>query len=142
MGRATKYNYKVLNGLECPYCGAASELVDSSVIYGKSYGMIYLCSPCDAYVGVHKGWDGKRALGSLANKELREARKKAHSLFDPIWKNAIKTGWDKYEARKSAYRWLSYKMSIPDYQTHIGMFDVEQCKRVVEIITKKVVDVK
>ena len=31
--------------------------------------MIYICKPCDAYVGVHKGTD--KALGRLANKELR-----------------------------------------------------------------------
>ena len=32
----------------CPYCNQESQFVDSSVIYGKSYGMIYLCSDCDA----------------------------------------------------------------------------------------------
>lgn len=135
-----EYNHKILNGKECPYCGKESEFVDSKVVYNKSYGMIYPCKPCDAYVGVHKG--GDKAKGSLANKELREWRKRAHSYFDPIWKNAVKVGWDKYEARSSSYKWLSYKMSIPIYQTHIGMFDVEQCKRMIEIITKKVVDVK
>ena len=66
-------------GLICPYCGNNSEYIDSSFIYGKSYGMIYLCRPCEAYVGVHKGTD--KALGRLANKELRESKKEAHFYF-------------------------------------------------------------
>ncbi|MBL0255764.1 MAG: hypothetical protein IPQ27_12795, partial [Chitinophagaceae bacterium] len=44
-------------GLVCPYCGNKTEYIDSSFIYGKSYGMIYICKPYDAYVGVHKGTD-------------------------------------------------------------------------------------
>ena len=39
----------------CDYCGRETEYVDSKVIYGKSYGKIYLCRNCMAYVGVHKG---------------------------------------------------------------------------------------
>lgn len=40
----------------CPYCGRVAKYVDSSVIYyGHSYGMAYLCRPCNAYVGVHHG---------------------------------------------------------------------------------------
>ena len=35
--------------------------------------------------------------------------------------------------RRTAYDWLSRRMGLPMDQTHIGMFDVEQCKRVVEI---------
>ena len=30
-------------------------LVDSAVIYGRSYGPIYLCIICGAYVGCHPG---------------------------------------------------------------------------------------
>ena len=47
----------ILSGKICPYCGNRTEYVDSSVIYGRSYGMIYLCWDCMAYVGVHKGTD-------------------------------------------------------------------------------------
>ena len=53
----------------CDYCGRQAEYVDSKVVYGKSYGMMYLCRNCMAYVGVHKGTD--KPLGRLANAELR-----------------------------------------------------------------------
>lgn len=39
----------------CPYCGERAEFVDSAEVYhGQSYGLIYLCRPCDAYVGCHE----------------------------------------------------------------------------------------
>ena len=68
----------------CDYCGRETEYVDSKVIYGKSYGKIYLCRNCMAYVGVHKGTD--KPLGRLANAELRNWKKAAHAVFDPLWK--------------------------------------------------------
>ena len=67
----------------CDYCGRQAEYVDSKVIYGKSYGMMYLCRNCMAYVGVHKGTD--KPLGRLANAELRYWKKRAHAVFDPLW---------------------------------------------------------
>lgn len=124
-------NPNMLNGKTCPYCRKPSEFVDSEVIYGKSYGMIYLCKPCDAYVGVHKG--SKQALGRLANKELREWKKRAHDYFDNLWRRKMKQGFSKTKSRHAAYKWLSDTMGIPPKRTHIGMFDVEQCREVVEL---------
>ena len=66
----------------CDYCGRETEYVDSKVIYGKSYGKIYLCRNCMAYVGVHKGTD--KPLGRLANAELRNWKKAAHAVFDSV----------------------------------------------------------
>lgn len=69
----------------CDYCGNPADFVDSSVVYhGRSFGMIYLCPNCGAYVGVHKGSD--KPLGRLANSELRNWKKAAHAAFDPLWK--------------------------------------------------------
>jgi len=110
----------------CDYCGTQAELVDSKIIYGKSYGNIYLCPKCGAYVGVHKGSDCP--LGRLANAELRYWKKAAHSAFDPLWK------YGKFKRqRNAAYRWLAEQMKLPVEKTHIGMFDVAQCKEVIQI---------
>lgn len=114
----------VKEGKICPYCGGSSIHVDSSVIYGRSYGMIYLCAPCDAYVGVHKS-EPDKALGRLANKELREWKKEAHKYFDVIWK-------DGHEKRGELYKHLSNHLKIESEFCHIGMFDVEICKQVVD----------
>ena len=84
----------------CDYCGTPADFVDSSVVYhGHSFGMIYLCPRCGAYVGVHKGSD--KPLGRLANSELRNWKKAAHAAFDPLWKYGPYRG-----RRNEAYRWL------------------------------------
>ena len=119
----------------CNYCGKIAEYVDSTEIYGRSYGMIYLCRPCRAYVGVHKGTD--KPLGRLANAELRAYKKAAHSAFDPLWSWP---GSPFFRRRNKAYKWLSEQMKLPQEETHIGMFDVTQCKRVIEICKKGGVD--
>ena len=108
----------------CQYCGKLAEFVDSREIYGKSYGMIYLCRKCNAYVGVHK--NTKTPLGILANAELREWKKRAHFYFDWIWKSKTLT-------RDDAYKWLSEKMNKNRANTHIGMFDVDDCKKVIKL---------
>lgn len=139
----SKVNPKILFGKICPYCGRKPKYVDSELIYGKSYGMIYLCRGCDAYVGVHKGSD--KPLGRLADKDLREAKKKAHYYFDALWKAKTNIGiledprrskrkveWQR-ACRSQAYKWLSEVMQIKPEFTHIGMFDVEQCEKVVQL---------
>lgn len=115
----------------CPYCGKLAEYVDSAEIYhGVSYGMIYLCRPCKSYVGVHKGTD--RPLGRLADAQLREWKKAAHAAFDPLWQFG-----EFRHRRNDAYRWLAEQMGLPVEETHIGMFDVEQCQRVIQIIRER-----
>lgn len=115
----------IMSGKICPYCLNKSEYVDSSIIYGRSYGMIYLCKSCDAYCGVHKGTDN--ALGRLANKELRYWKKEAHKYFDALWRLS-----DRKSERGFQYSQLSKYLGIPIEYTHIGMFGVETCKMVVE----------
>lgn len=114
----------------CPYCGERAEFVDSKIVYGKSYGKIYLCRKCLAYVGVHKGTD--KPLGRLANAELRYWKKAAHAAFDPIWKYGRFRGY-----RNAAYGWLAGRMGLSVEETHIGMFDVAQCKRAIQICRKE-----
>ena len=113
----------------CPYCDKQAVLTDSAVIYGESYGMIWLCRTCRAYVGVHKGDKNYKPLGRLANAELREWKKRAHAAFDPVWQEGKRD-------RSAAYSWLANEMGLSWVEDcHIGLFDVEQCKKVVEICT-------
>lgn len=115
----------------CPYCGAIAELRDSAIVYnGRSYGLIYLCSnwpTCDAYVGVHKGTS--KPLGRLANAELREWKNRAHRAFDVLWKT-------KRFTRSQAYHLASDILGKPFSETHIGMFDVQDCKDLVAALSK------
>jgi len=68
-------------------------------------------------------------LGRLANAELRSAKSAAHAMFDPLWKS-------KKMRRSQAYSWLAAQMKIKPEDCHIGMFDVEQCKQVFQIMRR------
>lgn len=120
---------KILAGLLCPYCNKDSELIDSIEIYGTSYGMMFICRPCNAYVGTHSTKNPPEALGRLANAELREWKKRVHAAFDPLWENGSMY-------RRSAYKWLSVQMGIPFKECHIGMFDIEMCQKAYDILNK------
>lgn len=131
---------EINKGLICPYCNSKTEYIDSEYIYRTSYGMIYICKPCDAYVGVHKGTNN--ALGRLANRELRTAKKEAHNFFDKIARTdlALEVGKEFVQIknpRNKAYAWLAKELDLPIKLTHIGMFDIETCSKVVNICTKK-----
>ena len=115
----------------CPYCGNPAKLVDSATIYrGKSYGMIWDCRPCDAYVGVHKESKDHAPLGRLANKELREWKVRAHDKFDILWQSGAMT-------RKDAYAHLQKIMDMPSSVAHIGKFTVEECKKLVMLLNSQ-----
>lgn len=114
---------EMIKGKICPYCKAKTNYIDSIEVYGKSYGMIYMCRPCDAYCGVHKGTD--KALGRVANKELREKKKEAHKYFDVIWKEGR-------QSRSNAYKDLAKHLKIPTEYCHIGMFSIKTCNEVIK----------
>lgn len=118
---------------ECPYCGDEAKLFESSEhIYSKDYGPVWQCQCCFAYVGCHPGTN--KALGRLANKELRGWKMAAHKAFDTLWHYKIKKqGCRRAIARGKAYKWLAAQMGIENNECHIGYFTVEQCRRVVEI---------
>jgi hypothetical protein len=112
--------------VNCPYCGEPAEWVENKEIYGKNYGksyMAWLCRKDDAYVGCHQ--NTKKPLGKMANKELREWRKKAHRVFDPLWKTGKMS-------RKKAYRLLYEKTGK---WIHMGDSNVEDCKLVLSVLT-------
>ncbi len=113
--------------VQCPYCENPALLVDSAEVYhGRSYGLIYLCRPCAAWVGVHKGTH--RPLGRLANAALRILKQKAHAAFDPLWLNAP---GNRQHMRNRAYAAMSDVLHIDRRFCHIGMFGDGECERAV-----------
>jgi len=67
-------------------------------------------------------WGG--STSTPAAYETRQARHAAHMAFDPLWQsNGMSKG--------DAYKQLSEFMGLSKKETHIGLFDIEQCKLVV-----------
>lgn len=108
----------------CPYCKNEAEFVTGERVYPNRKDLynknFYICEPCDARVGCHA--DGE-PYGTLANAELRKWRSIAHAEFDPMWQ-------DGYRTRTEAYKWLSDTLGIPKEHCHIGMFDIQTCRKI------------
>lgn len=109
----------------CPSCKNLAPWVENKEKYGRNYGksyMCYFCKPCGTYVGCHN--NTRNPLGTMADKKTMEARKEAHSAFDPLWKEG-------YMSRGRAYAILNELMGRI---THIGESDYDTCK----LITKHI----
>ena len=87
--------------------------------------MCYYCKPCNAYVGTHK--NTTKPLGTMANHELRYWRRKAHAVFDPLWKSGKMS-------RQRAYEMLNNHFGK---EVHIGESDIEMCQEIIKSITTK-----
>lgn len=121
----------IISGRLCPYCRAKTVHVPDTEVYNTGFGgMIYLCRNCDAYVGCHKG-KPTESKGRVADADLRKWKMLAHQYFDGLWR--AKKSIAPNIARARAYRWLSAELDIEPERCHIGMFDVEDCQRVVNI---------
>lgn len=121
----------------CDYCKEEVGLVGGDRIYPHRPDLFELrfwfCSDCDAWVGCHRGTTNP--LGRLANAELRQAKIEAHAAFDQLWKSTTPAGtFD----RSGAYKWLAEQLGISRDDCHIGMFDVEMCRRVVEVCSQAI----
>lgn len=116
----------------CPYCNCPTALAPARYVYGQNANkprqMLYFCLICGARVGCHK--TGPVPMGTPADKATRKARREAHEAFDRIWKSGRMTRWE-------AYLWLAQQMGLPQDKTHIGMFDAQQCARVVQICRER-----
>lgn len=118
----------------CPYCKKQAEFISSKDFYGRDYGTnLYVCRPCDARVGTHG--KSNKPLGIMANHRLRVLRKICHRKFDPLWNNK-RSKW----ARHNAYKWLQEVMELTPEQAHIGMFNEEQCRKLIKILNQKETD--
>lgn len=123
---------EVTNTPRCPYCGRDAKLVMGHDVYphrpdlgSKSF---WKCGYCQAWVGCHPRTTVP--LGRLANAQLRQAKQRAHALFDPRWLRQR----DKGAARVKAYAWLAEKLNIAPENCHIGEFDFETCQRAIEVL--------
>jgi len=86
------------------------------------YGMRYDCphEGCDVMC-----WAGKTS--TPANQATRDARKVAHAHFDVLWKSG------QYK-RGTLYKQLAEHFGITQEKCHIGMFNIDQCRKVLEFV--------
>lgn len=117
---------------KCNLCGGDVEYISNDLIFGKRYGSgyAYRCINCGAYVGTHKN-SPKKAMGILADEEMRSLRIRCHGLFDSMWKTA--------KERTKAYYLLAEAIGISG-GCHFSWMTKDELKsavRYLEIATGK-----
>lgn len=106
----------------------------NDIIYGKKHGSgyCYFCTACKAYVGTHRG-NPRKAMGILANEEMRAWKIRCHELFDSFWKEPGHKG---KRRRSQLYIRLAGEMRIPAKECHFGYFDLNQLKQAYKIMER------
>jgi hypothetical protein len=77
-------------------------------------------------------WEGQTS--TPADAETRALRRQCHEAFDPLWKPGAQR---RFRHRGHAYIWLSRLMGTVIEETHIGMFNAEQCRSLLEKLTTR-----
>lgn len=116
----------------CPICGGFVIYTNNKAIYGKQYGngKCYLCTECNAHVGVH-GVDHptRRPLGILATHEMSQLKMACHKYFDRAWRS-------KSIGRQTAYKRLAKQMGIAKKRCHFGWFNEDDLRKALTIVSK------
>ena len=96
-------------------------------LIGKTtkFGMRYDCPVEDCTVMC---WGGDTS--TPADQETRNARKKAHTAFDFLWKG-------QKSKRGYYYGQLKEYLGIEPKDNHIGMFDIEMCNKVIQFVKEQ-----
>ncbi|AME28617.1 zinc-finger-containing protein [Burkholderia sp. PAMC 26561] len=122
----------------CDYCGAAAVLAHAGDIaypYREDHGALWLCEPCQAWIGIYSRSTRNVPLGRLANGELRELKAKLHAALEPM--AAAKARRDAssiFEARAKGYRWLASALQIDEKACNIHQLSADQCRAAVHVI--------
>ena len=102
-------------------CGAKATLREGR------FGPYYACEKfCGLTVGADKGT--LEPKGPLTDQPTRDARKRAHVVFDALWSPS-----GPCVSRSEAYRWMSGAMAKPSEVAHIGKFSKEECEKLIEL---------
>ena len=109
--------------LPCPEPGCGSTM---SLRHGR-FRLFYGCDRFPECKGSHGAHPDGRPLGTPAPQATKDARKRAHDVFDRLWKGARPT-----MSRGQAYAWMADVLGQRD--PHIGNMDEEECERLIRLV--------
>lgn len=124
----------------CDYCGAKAVFVrpdEDGYPYRDDHGPLWVCTPCEAWIGIFPRSTRRVPLGRLANAELRDAKARLHAALEPMVQGKLRRdGGNVFEARSKGYRWLAGELNIPEDQCTIHQLNADQCKAAVDVIER------
>ncbi|AJX19710.1 hypothetical protein AQ910_24140 [Burkholderia pseudomallei] len=122
----------------CDYCGAKALLArfgDDAYPYREDHGELWICSPCDAWIGVFPRSRRHVPLGRLANAELRHAKSELHAALEPLVAAKMRRdGCNAFEARAKGIRWLATQLGLDAASSTIHTLDLDACRHALRLV--------
>ncbi|MCY1252529.1 zinc-finger-containing domain protein [compost metagenome] len=98
---------------------------------------MWICSPCQAWIGVRARSKQHTPLGRLADAALREKKSRLHDALDPLVTAKMRRdGVNAFEARGKAMKWLIASLRIPVDSPSIHALSLEQCEQAIQCIAE------
>ncbi|KMZ13830.1 Phage protein [Candidatus Burkholderia humilis] len=132
---------KLLPHPDCDYCGAPAMLVrsgDEAYPYREDHGPLWMCVPCQAWIGIFPRSTRNVPLGRLADARLRDLKTNLHATLEPLAQAKVRRdGCNIFEARAKGLKWLAQQIGaeLPD-KSSIHTLNVDQCERTIAVIER------
>ncbi|MGF6415309.1 zinc-finger-containing protein [Paraburkholderia sp. MM5482-R1] len=129
---------KALPQPSCDYCGNRALLArygDESYPYRSDQGPLWICTACQAWIGVYSRSKHNLPLGRLADATLRESKSKLHDALEPLVAGKVRRdGVNAFEARARAIRWVATELGFDPVPASIHAFTPEQCEQALRYV--------
>jgi hypothetical protein len=124
----------------CDYCGAPATLArtgDEAYPYRDDHGPLWICVPCQAWIGTFARSTRNVPLGRLANAQLRDLKVQLHAALEPLVQAKVRRdGCNVFEARSKGMKWLAQAIGVDAEKCSIHTLDAEQCERAIAIVAE------
>ncbi|UIF84586.1 zinc-finger-containing protein [Cupriavidus sp. UYPR2.512] len=124
----------------CDYCGAKVILAragEDGYPYLEGHGPVWICVPCQAWIGVRARSKHNTPLGRLANAALRERKSQLHDALEPLVAAKMRRdGVNAFEARGKAMKWLIASLGMDVATPSIHALSLDQCDEAIRYIAE------
>ncbi|WP_434034808.1 zinc-finger-containing protein [Cupriavidus sp. a3] len=124
----------------CDSCGGKAVLArmgEAAYPYQEDHGPVWICPPCQAWIGVRARSKHHTPLGRLADAALREKKSQLHDALEPLVAAKMRRdGVNAFEARGKAMKWLIASLDLPIDSPTIHALSLEQCEQALQFITE------
>jgi hypothetical protein len=103
--------------------------------FRENHGPVWICPPCQAWIGIHSRSTRNVPLGRLADAALRDAKGRLHDALEPL--AAAKARRDHvtvFEARARALRWVSTELGFDTPPSSIHFLTLAQCEQALRYV--------
>ncbi|MFM0046096.1 zinc-finger-containing protein [Paraburkholderia sediminicola] len=129
---------KALPQPDCDYCGERALLAradDEAYPYREDHGPLWICTACQAWIGIPSRSTRNVPLGRLADAPLRDAKSRLHDMLEPLVAGKVRRDRvNPFEARAKAIRWAAGELGFDPLPASIHNLSLEQCEQAIRYV--------